>query len=136
MSETAIAASSNKPSKAGIKPGTIVGAQRWPQPLHSGLPPWKGVVLAIDDPLAWRGSIAFGDDPLPEHIADHIRFCQARGLLQNTVPVLWDFRSRTAVYWELLVPVGPERYHEDDLALWRIYRQAFMPRPRAELVAA
>lgn len=99
-----------------MKPGTIVGARRWPQPLHSGLPPWKGVVLAIDDPLAWRGSIAFGDDPLPEQVAEHVRFCQARGLLQNTVPVLWDFGTESRVYWERADRLLP---YEVDVALWR-----------------
>lgn len=117
-------------------PGTIVGAGRWPEPLHTGLPPWRGVALAIDDPIAWRGG-TLGLAPTKEAVHAHLARLEREGVvLDKEQPVLWDFGSRTAVYWELLVPVGPERYHEDDLALWRIYRQACMPRPRAELVAA
>jgi len=47
--------------RRGLPVGAEVGAQRWPY--HAAHPdcwwrPWKGVVLALDDPRAWSRTIA------------------------------------------------------------------------------
>lgn len=106
----------------GLGPGSIVGAGRWPEPLHEGLPPWKGVALAINDPLAWRGS-ALGDEPSQEAVDAHVKWCLSEGLLHDQQPVLWDFGDHSRVYWERLTSSN-ELYrlkpYEQDLALWKI----------------
>lgn len=105
-----------------INPGTIVGAGRWPQPLHASMPPWKGVVLAHEDPLAWEGTIAFSGRPSREAVRKHLALLESRSLSpRDEVPVLWDFGKESRVYWEPLAKVRP---YEQDVALWRMRVQA------------
>jgi hypothetical protein len=58
-----------------------------------------GTLLAIDDPRAWAGSLAFPDAvPDPELVKAHVARCIARGDLRGDErPVLWDFGK---VYWD------------------------------------
>lgn len=55
-----------------------------------------GVALALDDPRAWAGSIAF-PTPTPDAAAvkAHVASCKLRGLLSDgKQPVLYDFGVR------------------------------------------
>ncbi len=54
-----------------------------------------GVVLALDDVRAWRGSIAFDTDaPCTRAVAAHVAWCLSQGLLRESVPVLYAFGVR------------------------------------------
>jgi hypothetical protein len=67
-----------------------------------------GTLLAIDDPRAWKGSLKFPGDALPDQTACtlHVRTCQLQGLLcDERRPVLWDFPRPgelplKVVYWD------------------------------------
>lgn len=58
-----------------------------------------GTLLAMDDPRAWAGSLAFPTaTPDPELVKAHVARCVARGMLRGIErPVLWDFGK---VYWD------------------------------------
>ena len=58
-----------------------------------------GIVLAVDDPRVWSGSVAFPEMALPEAIAvvAHVAWCRRQGLLRDSVPVLWGFGS---ILWD------------------------------------
>ena len=104
--------------------GTEAGARRWPyHGAHDDCwgKPWKGVVLASDDPRAWRGTIAFpGElgDPPAEKVRAHVAWCHEQGLLSD-VPVAWEFGK---VYWERWAD-GPDSYgvrpYGEDLVNWQ-----------------
>lgn len=101
-----------------MSPGTAVGARRWPNEVnHPGCwgTPWKGTLLAAEDPRAWGGSIALGPKPSKKAMTAHVVRCQ-QGLLQNTVPVLWHFDTGPKVYWENLSQLRP---YSEDLDAWR-----------------
>lgn len=100
-----------------IKIGTIVGARRWPN--ASAHPdcweiPWRGELLATDDPRAWANTIAFPtENPDPEAVKKHVAWCNAQGLV-NTVPVLWNFGEKgLVVHWSRPGDLRP--YGEDYL---------------------
>jgi hypothetical protein len=59
----------------------------------------RGVVIAMNDPRAWAGSIAFPTaTPNQTEVSAHVKRCQDRGdLLSDYQPVLWDFGK---VYWD------------------------------------
>jgi hypothetical protein len=96
--------------------GTEVGAKRWP---GTGGRPWRGVVLAEDDPRAWTGTLAFPNEDQPptrEEAAAHVAKCRAGGYWSGEkVPVLWDFGDETRAYWERLEHLRP---YADDVAAW------------------
>lgn len=74
--------------------GTEVGTpSRWPyRCFHPDcwMPPHKGIVLALDDPRAWKNSLAFPErTPTQEECTKHLEECCNRGLLFDDVPVLW-----------------------------------------------
>jgi hypothetical protein len=102
--------------------GDRVGAGRIPY--HGAHPtcgkrPWAGTVLAIDDPKAWAGSIAFPTRrPRQADVTAHVRQCQEQGLLGDKIPVLWDFGK---VYWERPSVL---RTVAEDLAAFETERQA------------
>ena len=69
--------------------------------------PWKGILLASDDPAAWAGTAAFPKPygaaadwlPAAEAVKAHVAKCREWGW-DNTVPVQWDFRDHgKKVYW-------------------------------------
>lgn len=85
----------------GVVVGGRVGAGRIPyKGAHPSCwtAPWAGTLLAIDDPSAWAGSLAFPmAQPEQLDVSAHVRNCLLRGLLQDKVPVRWDFGK---VLWE------------------------------------
>lgn len=105
-------------------PGTEVGCEyRWPY--HSNhpdcwMPPHKGIVLALDDPRAWRGSIAFPlNSPTQEECTKHVQSCLDRGLLGNHVPVLW---TRTGCFEQSMQWDSKLRPYAEELAAWEAAR--------------
>jgi hypothetical protein len=111
----------------GFPVGTIVGARRWPY--ASAHPdcwgtPRNEVVLALNDPRAWRGNRALSTQ---EKIDGHIAWCKEHGLLTETVPVLWDFGDEQVVYFQSAV--GDGRCHDlrpyaEDYFDWQSSRAA------------
>lgn len=87
-----------------FKPGDKVGAGRWPRsgehPDNWG-EPLIGVVMAVDEPEAWRGTIAFAGDDLPSRAAvrEHLDVLANAGISVSAVPVLWLHAGKTEVYW-------------------------------------
>lgn len=103
----------------GFAVGAEVGAKRWPyfaaHPDCWGTP-WKGIVLAINDPKAWQGTLAFGLSlPSQEAVDRHVAVCLARGLGRLTTPVLWNFGDRHEAFWETITSLRP---YADDLRAW------------------
>lgn len=96
--------------------GTPVGAKRWS---YAGAhpdcwgTPWRGVVLALNDPRAWENTLAFpgrlpGHLEVDEHVAQHT--------FSGRTPVLWDFGSAgLQSHWERTASLRP---YADDLAAW------------------
>lgn len=116
-----------------IRTGDLVGAHRWPYShAHPDcwLEPLRGVVLDLDDPRAWKGSIAFsGHKRLTRKLVSaHVEWCRAQGLLTDTVPVLWTLATldEVKVFWETkdsLVSVEADRAawieaREENRARW------------------
>lgn len=66
-----------------------------------------GTVLSLDDPAAWRGTLAFsGVDPLlPDTVSAHVHKClRTIPGFSRKVPVAWSFGR---VYWESLEALYP-----------------------------
>jgi len=82
------------------RPSVDVGA-------HAAGKPWKGVVLAHDDPVAWQGSIAFSVRPSVSAIRAHLVRCYSEGLLWDEVPVLWHFADGQRLHWERVIHLRP-----------------------------
>lgn len=101
--------------------GSEVGAGRWPmKAAHPGCwgKPWKGILLAVDDPRAWAGTLAFPSaTPDPVAVKAHVAWCRSQGLLRgDRVSVLWDFGSHGFQnHWERTEAVRP---YAEDLAAW------------------
>lgn len=108
---------------ATIKVGDVVGAERWPySAAHPDCwqQPWSGMVLAVNDPRAWTNTLRFLGTPPQEAVDAHVARCQSQGLLQNDVPVLWDFGPHgTKVWWE---PITSLRPYDQDAEAWRLAR--------------
>ncbi len=108
-----------------VKVGSRVGAGRWPYAAcHPDCwgKPWQGLVLAVDDPRAWAGTLAFpGKRPNREAVKAHVAWCRAQGLLDDRQPVLWAFGDRKQVYWESAASLRP---YAQDLEAWTAARQA------------
>lgn len=102
--------------------GARVGAGRVPnQHAHPSCwgQPWTGVVLPLDAPEAWAGSVAFPEaKPAPLSVSEHVARCLRAGLLRDKVPVRWDFGK---VLWE---NPGALRTPEADRAAWTVKRAA------------
>lgn len=107
--------------------GMECGASRWPSfgnhPDCWGTP-WKGVVLAINNPLAWEGTNAFGDGvPSQAEVDAHIErifemyaaltLLKGKSPFAEKVPVLWEFGK---VLWDSVESV---RSYAEDLADWQ-----------------
>jgi len=103
--------------------GTLVGARRWPDShAHPDCwgRPWPGVVVPLDDPRAWQGTLAFPRDELPDAgaVSAHVAACLLRGWLRDRVAVLWDFGSHgSRCYFE-----SDLRPYAEDLAAWETAR--------------
>ena len=101
---------------------TVSAAHRWPfQAAHPDCwgRPWKGTVLALDDPRAWTGSLAFRGTPTQEETSAHVADCKERGLLSNTIPVLWNFGTSEEIQWETEPHLKP---YDDVLKEWEAAR--------------
>lgn len=113
--------------------GTEVGARRWPyaaaHPDAWGRP-WKGVVLALNDPRAWEGTMAFPSRlPSQSEVDEHVHGLSFEG----RTPVLWDFgASGLKSYWE---PTESLCLFAEDLAMWEAERAAAIERGRATRAA-
>lgn len=114
------------PNPAHPAVGTEVGCEyRWPYHCNHPdcwQPPHKGIVLALDDPRAWRGSLAFPrNPPTQEECTAHVQKCLDRGLLQNDVPVLWTWvgGNEQGVQWDSKL-----RPYAEELAAWESARAA------------
>jgi hypothetical protein len=101
-------------ASASITPGARVGARRWPNPLHGGMPPWQGTVLSPEDPLAWRGTV-LGARPTAAQVRAHLDWLAETGVPLPEVPVLWAF-DEPQVRWEKPESLRP---YPVDLQLWR-----------------
>jgi len=106
--------------------GTEVGAKRWPysgaHPLAWGRP-WKGVVIAHDDPRAWADTLAFpGRVPTIEEARAHVAEITARGFDKTLkIPVLWDYGAHgEKVYFEMAYSLRP---YAEDVAEWEEARE-------------
>ena len=107
-------------------PGTEVGCSyRWPYKVNHPdcwEPPHKGVVLALDDPRAWRDTLAFPQRvPTQEECTAHVQKCLDDGLLKGDVPVLWTWTNshEQMVAWDHNL-----RPYADELKAWRKARQS------------
>lgn len=120
------------------KTGEIVGAGRWPEPLDASAPPWSGVVLAVDDPLAWKNTIAFGGNPSQEAIDAHVEKCKSLRLVANAYPVFWNFGDRgSKVFWETNDPRHGKcclRPYKEEIARWKL--ELLLKSPAKALLAA
>lgn len=80
--------------------GTEVGARRWPyhaaHPDYWG-PPWKGVLVAENDPRACEKTLAFPfGRPSQEEVDAHIAWCRSQGLMNGeSVPGPLGLHGRT-----------------------------------------
>jgi len=116
-------------SKNFPAPGTEVGCHyRWPYDhAHPDcwIEPHKGIVLAIDDPRAWRNTLAFPEASYPngppqELVTTHVERCLKDGLLDDKVPVLWTWThdQSQAVQWD-----SELRPYADELTAWQQMRE-------------
>lgn len=107
-----------------LEPGLEVGCRyRWPYCAnHSDCwqRPHKGIVLALDDPRAWKDSLAFPgltypDGPPQDLVTAHVEKCREQGLLSDGTPVLWQWfdEPKQVVMWDTqLLP------YAEELAAW------------------
>ncbi|RJF96225.1 hypothetical protein [Noviherbaspirillum saxi] len=106
-----------------FKPGTWVGAGRWPnQSAHPDLwpKPLRGQVIDFCDVRAWANSIQFPED-VP-HAGDVMTVAlrmKAQGALNGLIPVCWDYVTHRRVLWEKTAAL---RSYEDDMLLWKAAR--------------
>jgi len=96
---TSVAPVASHAAVAGPSPGTVVHLDV-PQGGDPREHVYEGVVLARDDPRAWRATVAFpvtAGLPDADDVRTHVVRCLESGLLRDRVPVLW---SHGVVYWE------------------------------------
>jgi hypothetical protein len=106
-------------------PGTEVGCRyRWP--MDNAHPdcwqkPVKGVVLALDDPLAWKATLAFPDVVYPdgpprEKVTAHVLRCLRERLLGDVVPVRYVYPDAVVrVYWDKVASLLP---YQEEFKAW------------------
>jgi hypothetical protein len=89
-------------------------------------PPIKGLVLALDDPRAWRHTLAFPegvypDGPPQDKVTEHVSKCLSEDLLAIAVPVLYtNGDGKEFVQWD-----SPDHLlsYVEELAAWQEARQ-------------
>lgn len=103
-----------------FKPGTTVGGKLWGN--RNAHPsqwsaPFRGTVLAHDEPMAWAYSFEFPTDrPSSAEVKNLVIRYAKEGVLASRVPVLWDLDTHKVVRWERIDKI---RLASEDLALWR-----------------
>ena len=109
-----------------MKPGTEVSTD-YRCPMDSAHPdcwkePWKGIVLANNDPRAWAGTVAmaYDDNPSQERVDAHLADLAEREIEQTSIAVLYDFDGNPAVHWE---PADKVKPYADVLREWHCRRQ-------------
>lgn len=112
-----------------MKPGTWVGAERWPnRASHPNFwgKPHAGQVLDVFDCRAWANSLDFPVDnpPIPEVVALVSKY-QREERLVDRVPVLWTFDGQKRVLWERLSSLRP---YAEDVARWRATMNQYLDR--------
>lgn len=110
-----------------MKVGTSVGCEyRWPY-AHAHpdcwTKPYRGTVVAKDDPRAWARTLAFPQDrPDPAAVAAHVRRCEELyGPDRDVCPVLYVWDGEEVVMWERESALKP---YAIMLRLWRSARAA------------
>lgn len=120
----------------GLPIGSEVGSRRWP--FYGSHPdcwrtPIKGTVLAVDDPTAWAGTLAFpSESPDPEAVKAWVQTCRERGYgIDDKIPVLWEGNfvhwesaDRVVPYWADLERWRNERAAAYESTTWRVRRSA------------
>jgi hypothetical protein len=107
-----------------MNPGTEVSTEyRWPyDAAHPDCwqEPWKGILLAPNDPRAWQNTVRFpGRLPEQAEVDQHLADLHQRDTPLTAVPVLYDFDGEASVQWETPDKVVP--YHQC-LLHWRVVR--------------
>ena len=112
------------PRLGRLRIGMEVGGRRWPYLMShpdAWLKPWKGVILAQNDPMAWSRCMLFGTRIPEQHEIDkHVSWCHSNGLLSESIPVLWDFGTEQKVYWEKITSLST---YEIDCLDWAASRE-------------
>lgn len=95
-----------------MKPGDVVTTYYRTNPDGR---PYRGVVLAVNDPRAWEDTGAFpGRRPTQEEVDAHIERMRQTGIdFSDEVPVEWEFGK---VYWEPVHKLVP---YEEGVKAWQ-----------------
>lgn len=103
-----------------FKPGTLVGAGRWPnKAAHPDQwpKPLSGMVLDFCDVRAWANSVYFPiDNPHAGDVMGLALKLREQGTLDGLTPVYWDFITHQRVLWEKTTQLRP---YAEDISLWR-----------------
>ena len=107
-----------------MNPGTEVRTEyRWPYDCaHPDCwqEPWKGILLAPNDPRAWKNTVRFpGRLPEQAEVDQHLADLRQRDTPLTGVPVLYDFDGEASVQWEATDKVVP---YQQCLLHWRVAR--------------
>jgi hypothetical protein len=105
-----------------FKPGTFVGAGRWPN-RHAHPDHWqkpvRGQVLEFCDVRAWANTIHFPEDvPHAGDVMGVALRLRNEGKLDGLTPVEWDFVTHRRVLWEKTASLRPY----EDVQLWKAAR--------------
>lgn len=107
-----------------MTPGTEVSTHyRWPH--DSAHPdcwrePWKGILLAPNDPRAWTNTVRFpGRVPERAEVDQHLADLNERAIPLTGFPVLYDFDGEPTAQWERTDNVVP---YQQCLLHWRVVR--------------
>lgn len=118
---------------ARLRVGTVVGARRWPYfANHPGCwgTPWKGEVLALNDPRAWAKNVMLSTQ---QKIDAHVAWCDLQGLFEDSVPVLWTFGDEKIVYFQTASNLRP---YAVDYLDWQAARAAAFRREEERTVVS
>ena len=97
-----------QPSSPTHAPGDVVHAPSRVPYGGPGPTPYRGVVLARDDPRAWADTVAFPvPDPDPVVVRAPVARCLERGVLGDRIPVAWSFGITRWEHPQSLVPGPP-----------------------------
>lgn len=103
-----------------MKTGDWVGGGYWANkashPDHWGRP-FAGQIIPHEDSRAWANTPEFPDSmPNGSQIMSKVLAMKEKGLLDDIVPVLWDFKTFRVVKWERKSNIVP---YAEEMAKWR-----------------